>query len=159
ALTGTQGVLASFGRAVKTPEDARAAYNASRDAVVARFKRLAEAGGETYAGKPPTIIIPVDQCEEFFSADNSEAARALDLLCDAVQLDGDALVIATIRSDSFERLQMERRLARLPRSPFDLASLAPSGFKEVVEGPARLADPPLVVDAALTEQLLQDLDA
>src|SRR5207342_1318670 len=64
----------------------------------------------------------------------------------------------TIRSDSYASLQAERYLAEVPRLPFDLPSLSLAAFKQVIEGPGRLAQPPIVFEPALTERLVADLD-
>ena len=68
------------------------------------------------------------------------------------------LVVVTIRSDSFAALQAETSLSAIPRLPFDLPALPLASFKEVIEGPGRLAQPPIRVEEALTAQLVSDLD-
>ena len=57
--------------------------------------------------KPPTLILAIDQAEELFHAEGAEEARTfLDLLRELAAKDNPALIVLfTIRSDSYERLQ------------------------------------------------------
>ncbi|HLY53919.1 MAG TPA: TIR domain-containing protein [Stellaceae bacterium] len=159
ALTGVDGLAAALARdpaGLNGPEDVAAALAALRRPAMDRLARVAGDGQHPQA---PTIVLMVDQAEELFAAENSEAAPALDLLAAAVRADPDTIIVATIRSESFARLQSEPRLAEIPRLPFDLTPIPSGAFKEIIEGPARLADPPLAVEPALTDRLLEDLDA
>ncbi len=126
--------------------------------MVDRLTRYAQAGRETYTARPPTLILPIDQAEELFSADQKEADAAFAGLAAAFAADENVLAIVTIRSDGFAALQAERTLAGIPRLPFDLPALSPASFKEVVEGPGRLAQPSIRIEPALTLQLVADLD-
>ena len=102
-------------------------------------------------------MIPIDQSEELFAAENIDAARTLELLVKAVLADGNAIIVATIRSDAFARMQEAPPLLDILALPFSLAAMPHGSFKEVIEGPARLANPPLTIEPALSEQLLNDL--
>lgn len=160
ALTGPDGLL----RALGVNADADASTIATRLAalrapVVEEFRRRAAAAEETYLTKPPSIVLPIDQAEEFFAAEHAEAAQALDLLATAFASDPGLLALVTIRTDSFEQLQGEQRLAGIPRLPFDLPRLSTAAFKDVIEGPGRLARPPISIEPALTDRLVADLDA
>ena len=115
--------------------------------------------------RDPVIVLAVDQAEELFQADGAaDAARFLEILASAlVPAEGAParriLAIATIRSDRFELLQSEPRLASVRRDLFDLPPMPASEFKSVIEGPAhRVGDAGsrLDVDPALTEQLIVD---
>ena len=162
ALSGTYGMAASLScdpAGLKDLPDFVALFARLRAPVVERFRRVAENGGERYATRPPTIVIPIDQAEELFAAENSEAGHAFELLAGAVRADPDTIIVATIRSDAFEKLQDEPRLGDVQLLPFGLARLPHGAFKEVIEGPARLANPKFAIEAALTERLLGDLEA
>jgi len=135
------------------------AFAELRRPVVERLMRNAEAARETYSGKPPTIVLPIDQAEELFGAENAERDAFCSLLAEALAQDGNAIVVATIRSDSYEPLQTEPRLAGAGQLLFNLPPIAAGAMKEIIEGPARLAKPPLTVEPALTQALLTDLDA
>jgi len=124
-----------------------------------RLKRFADRALESHAARPPTIVIALDQAEELFIAENAEASGVLDLLAGSVQADANAIIIATIRSDAFAKLQGEPRLAEIPLLPFSLPPIPLGAFKDVIEGPARLANPPIAVEPALSDRLLQDLAA
>ena len=64
-----------------------------------------------------------------------------------------------IRSDSFERFQIEPSVQRIQSRLFNLPPISPSEFKSVIEGPAArstAAGTKLVLEPALTERLLQE---
>jgi hypothetical protein len=112
----------------------------------------------------PVIVLPLDQAEELFNADGAaEAAVFLDLLDGALAAEGAQarrlIVVATMRSDRYELMQAEPRLAGLKRELFDLAPIPPAEFKSVIEGPARrvvAAGGSLAIEPALTERLVAD---
>jgi WD40 repeat protein len=162
ALSGANGLAAALGCDASGLNDARGVADALerlRRPVVERLKRFAESADETYAAQPPTIVIPFDQAEELFAAENTEAPHALELLAAAIGADANTVIVATIRTDMFSRIQEDPRLVDVQRVPFDLSPMPHGVFKEVIEGPARLANPPLTIEPALTEQLLKDLAA
>ncbi len=163
AISGAQGLAASVSAALarsatlSSAADLAQAFSDLRKPVMERFARNAVAARETYVAKPPTIIIPLDQAEELFGADNAERAKFCDIVSGAIAQDGNALLIATIRSDSYEALQ--NGLMPESQNTFSLPAIGAGSFKEIIEGPARLAKPALTVEPALTQQLLADLDA
>ncbi|MGV9743924.1 nSTAND1 domain-containing NTPase [Rhodococcus zopfii] len=111
----------------------------------------------------PTLILPVDQAEELFSADaGQQAARFLELVPRLADHDGNGepplIVVATIRSDRYEALQTARALADVRTVPFaELKPLPRTEFKEVIRGPAQRsteAGRPLTIEPALVDRLL-----
>lgn len=159
ALTGAQGLLKALGLAATPAAPDLAAHLAAlRDEVVDRLSRHAAAARDTYQGRPPTLVLPVDQAEELFAGENPEAGAAFELLQAAIVADGNLVAVLTIRSESFSKLQNEPTLAAIPRQPFDLPRLTAGAFKEVIEAPGRLARPPIAFDPGLTERLLAGLD-
>ncbi|HEY3778613.1 MAG TPA: TIR domain-containing protein [Rhizomicrobium sp.] len=162
SLTGERGLAASLSYArgrLNGKDDILAAFAECRERATARLRRFAECAGENYLPMSPTVVIPIDQAEELFVAENTESALMMEWLSAAVIEDSNAVVLATIRSDSFERLQSESHFAQLPVLPFSLAAIPRGAFKDVIECPARLANPPMTIDPALTERLLEDLAA
>ncbi|MBV9991176.1 MAG: TIR domain-containing protein [Alphaproteobacteria bacterium] len=162
ALTGKMGLAASVSShpsRLSNPSDLAEALERLRIAKVAHLSRFAANAGDGAIVQPPTIVIAIDQAEELFAAENAEAARMLDLLSGAVRADGNVIVVATIRSNAYAKLQAEPRLVDIAQQPFSLPPIPLGAFKEVIEGPARLADPPLAIDPALSDRLLQDLAA
>ncbi len=108
---------------------------------------------------PPTIILPIDQAEELFATNadtDTEAATAIALLAEIVARDPNLLIIATIRSDSYNLLQNDQQLEAIPKLPFDLPKMSPASLKEIIEGPCKLPTVTLTIDADLTEQLIHD---
>jgi WD40 repeat protein len=115
------------------------------------------------ASSHPVIVLCIDQAEELFNVDGATEARDfLDFLA-AILVTGQSsprvIVIATIRSDRYELLQAEPRLAAVKQDLFNLPPLPALEFKSVIEGPARRmieAGGRLEIDPALTEQLIAD---
>lgn len=153
ALSGDTGLLKSLGLTVA--ESGKSQLSAKQEAVIARLGAL----GVADAGErpPPALVLPLDQTEELFSADNESAAEALEVLLASLADKPDLLVVATIRSDSLGALQADARIAS-QLNLFNLPALPPSAFKEVIEGPAALARPSIRIEPALTERLIEDLD-
>jgi len=109
------------------------------------------------SGKSPTIIVPVDQGEELFNEEGrQEAGRFMDLICAASAHDPGVIVVIAMRSDSFQHLQNERSLASVRKALLDLPSLPVGAMRVVIEGPARVAKPPIKLDPDLVDALLED---
>lgn len=158
ALTGPQGLAAAFGATNGTPTNGAAlaaAFAALRAPVEQRLASRARAAGESIM-RSPTIVLAIDQAEELFGQDNAEAAKFREIVEDAIAADGNAIAITTIRSDAYSSLQN----AWMPESQFtfSLPVITAGSFKEIIEGPARLARPPLNIEPALTQNLLSDLE-
>ncbi len=122
---------------------------------------------------PPTILIGIDQAEELFGKEGGdEAGQLLESIGkligkadreppSAVGPSPRVMVIAAIRSDSYERLQTAAALTGIRQTPFNLPPLAPAEYKMVIEGPAARATAAgrkLTIEPALTEQLLRDAE-
>ena len=120
---------------------------------------------------PPTVVIPIDQGEELFATDGrTEAAELLARLAETLApLEGvdaeaiasrrRALAVVAMRSDSYERLQTEAKLARVEPFLFSLAPIERPEFRSVIEGPAARATAAgsrLTIEPHLTERLLED---
>src|SRR5262249_23276684 len=118
-------------------------------------------------------VIPIDQGEEFFGTEGrTEAEHVLCLLAgalvpsagqdaEAIAARQRALAIIAIRSDSYERLQTEPRLAGVKQHLFSLPPIPHSDFRAVIEGPAERstrAGRKLTVAPVLTDRLLSDAE-
>ncbi|MEO0668231.1 MAG: TIR domain-containing protein [Pseudomonadota bacterium] len=142
-----------------------------RLSAIAEFHHVPTVPGET-EGRPPAILIPIDQAEELFQADGAdESERFLSLLRhlteeDRVAEPGNAplrvIVLFTIRTDAYVPLQTAPAFAELRQTVFSLAPMPRGAFKSVIEGPAnRLAaseSRSLRIEPALTEALLADIE-
>jgi WD40 repeat protein len=127
---------------------------------LAALREIAQGSGLSGESSPrPTIILAVDQGEELFNEDGrEEAARFIEMLSRTLKADPLALVLVTIRSDSFPRLQTEPQLADLSKDTFTLDMMLEGSYRAVIEGPARLVQPtPLKIDPQLTDALLEDI--
>jgi len=122
-------------------------------------RTLARATG----AKPPTVVLPVDQAEELFDSDGlAEGAAMLGLARYLAIEDRPAtIVLFTIRSDSYERLQKARALEGLRQQALALSPMPRGAYQMVIEGPAaRLNETSrkLVIQPGLTQRLLQDIE-
>jgi WD40 repeat protein len=116
-------------------------------------------------GAAPTLVLPIDQGEELFSADaGPEATTCLTLLGSLLQAGamGELPLIAatTIRADRYESLQNAPELLGVHTREFgDLKPMPVTEYKDVITGPARRATAAglrLNLDAALVARLLAD---
>ncbi len=115
--------------------------------------------------QPPTIVLPLDQAEELFTAEaGGEAAGLLALIRD-LALGGDGqdglpfIVAATIRTDRYEVMQTAPALAGLQTRQFDLRPMDATQFHSVITGPAQRSTDggrPLYLDEDLVRRLLAD---
>ena len=114
---------------------------------------------------PPTLILPLDQAEELFSADAGAQAAELMSLIRRLTVRTDLqplnlIVVATIRTDRYEVMQTHPELAGVETRVFDdLKPMPPTQFKEVITGPAARASEGgrrLTISPDLVESLLVD---
>ena len=177
AISGATGLAASVEKAFREAASARTRADIR--------KQLEQPGGldrllvELLALRPavgpdepkPTVVMAIDQGEELLLEEGrSEAeillARLAETLAppegegaEAIAARRRALVVVAIRSDSYERLQTEPKLAGVKPALFSLPPIERAEFKSAVEGPANRATAAgrkLEIDPCLTERLLQD---
>ncbi|MGH3971585.1 MAG: WD40 repeat domain-containing protein, partial [Mycobacterium sp.] len=108
----------------------------------AAAERLADAEQQ---GGAPTLVLPLDQAEELFSADaGPQAEQFLSLLAELVGRvnagEPGLIVAATIRTDRYEVMQNHPALAEVGTVLFDeLKPMPATQFNEVITGPAARA--------------------
>ncbi len=154
ALSGEAGLVRCLEEAAKahglgkSRADIRSAVAAGAGAVAALLDALAvkaavpDLDADT-AGKPPRVVLAVDQGEELFLSEGAEEATAfLALIHDlAAGERANLIVLFTIRSDAFEQLQTAPALDGLSLQTFSLPPMPRGAYQTVIEGPAqRLAD-------------------
>ena len=174
AISGETGLLSSLESAFSAAKIpiARADLRAVVQAGAAKLKLLLQAlvekatpsapDAET-AGKPPTLILSIDQAEELFLAEAHQAQPFLVLLRDLLNDDAAAVIaVFTIRSDNYERLQLAPELEGIHQDTFSLPPMPKGSYAEVIKGPARRLDGTenaLDIEDALVNALLTDIDA
>ena len=129
----------------------------------AAAQQMPDAGPDAPA---PTLVLPLDQAEELFTADaGPEAAAFLELIAELAQPDADGqrlglIVAGTIRTDRYEVMQTAPQLAGLTSGVFDdLKPMPDNQFREVITGPANRASAAgrkLSIAPDLVNQLLDD---
>ena len=166
AMTGDSGLKASLGKVLQNrsgnldPLDHRGIAAALAQAAAAARDRLQAAtrlSDDEPVRRPPTIVLPVDQLEEFLSGAPDESTQALGLIGALMSSEADVVVVATVRSDAYSELQLDDQFAALPRTLFELQPLSIASYRLVIEGPASLARPPLEVAPEVTDKILADL--
>ena len=124
----------------------------------AALRDIAQSGASSDNAAPPTIIFALDQGEELFSEEGrDEAKRFIEILTKILIADPRTLAILVTRSDAFPLVQGEPGLAALPKDTFTLDMMLEGSYRDVIEGPARLVEPPLRIDPLLTDALLEDI--
>ncbi|HEX3289306.1 MAG TPA: TIR domain-containing protein [Mycobacterium sp.] len=127
--------------------------------------RLPDPVNDNEKPAPPTLILPVDQAEELFSADAGEQGAQLlsmiRLLTTHTAFQPlNLIAVATIRTDRYEVMQTHPELIGVDATVFDgLKPMPPTQFKEVIAGPAARASEGgrrLSVSPDLVERLLDD---
>jgi len=125
--------------------------------------RVAAAG---HQGAVPTLVLPLDQAEELFSADaGPEAEQFLVLIADLMRRLNTGskvglIVAATIRTDRYEAMQNHPALDGIGTELFSELKPMPSGhFSQVITGPAGRASSAghrLTIAPDLVNRLLED---
>jgi formylglycine-generating enzyme required for sulfatase activity len=175
AISGEAGLVRALESAMQaqdlmpTRAEIRTAIEGGAPALLLLLSKLVDgARPPCLAGEPerksPTLVLPIDQGEELFLAEGAAEAEPLlalmpDLLTAAVP---GIIVIFTIRSDSYERLQSARVLEGISPQTLSLPPLPQGAYQAVIEGPAeRLKESPraLKIAPALTQALLADIEA
>ena len=175
ALTGETGLVrcldAAFQaqRAHRARAEMKAAIDGGSQTLMPLLASLAERARppslpDMPAPKPPALVLSIDQGEELFLAEGAEEAeKFLALLKDlSTAAAPDVIILVTIRSDSYERLQMAKALEGVKQDAMSLPPLPRGSYADVIEGPARrLKDTPraLKIEPALTLALLTDIEA
>jgi hypothetical protein len=120
-------------------------------------------GGDDVSAEAPMLVLAIDQGEELFGAEGmAESTTFLDLLRDLLTDDTlPLLVLVTIRSDAYDQLQTAPALEGVVQQTLSLTPMPRGAYQAVIEGPAarlRETDRPLVIEPALTQALLADID-
>ncbi len=175
ALTGETGLVRSLDAAFQAQEAHRAR---------AEMKAAVEGGAQTLlplltslverarppslpdmpAPKPPALVMSIDQGEELFLTEGAEEAERFLVLLKEVSTSAapNIIILVTIRSDSYERLQMAKALEGVKQEAMSLPPVPHGSYADIIEGPARrLKDTPraLKIEPALTQALLTDIEA
>jgi WD40 repeat protein len=122
--------------------------------LLAALREIAQPSDDAAA---PMTLLAIDQGEELFNEEGQDEAKSfVEILTRMLAADPRTLAILVLRSDSFPILQRNSNLAALPKDAFTLDMMLGGSYRAVIEGPARLVDPPLKIDPLLTDALLED---
>ncbi len=171
AIEGGEGLLAAledvhrrFGiRASRADLRDRAATPQLFVALLAEMRQAAARRALISEPPDPLPVLCLDQGEEVFAADAApESDRFLELVRAAIEEDA-ALLLVTIRSDSYGRMQGEKSLAGIDQVPLSLGPVAQGEIGHVIRGPAeilrRKAGPSApAFDAAVVARLQAEIE-
>ncbi|MFO1101420.1 MAG: toll/interleukin-1 receptor domain-containing protein [Methylocystis sp.] len=112
---------------------------------------------------PPSLVLSIDQGEELFLAEGAEEARFFLVLLKELAITGapNIIILFTIRSDSYERLQTAKELEGVRQEAFPLPPMPRGAFQTIIEGPVQRLQSSkrkLTLDPALTARLLSDIE-
>ena len=110
--------------------------------------------------KPPTLVLAIDQGEEFFLTESfEESGQLFALLQELTAADDPALlVLITIRSDAFGQLQNTPLLEKVSPEMQSLPPMPLTNYRDVIKNPAARRHPkPLEIEPRLIEALLSDI--
>ena len=162
AISGDTGLMRALEiacrpRMSRTRAAIRAAV-ANPAALGALLTELAQA--HEVDGAAPVLVLPFDQGEELFLPEGAEEAGALlDLLRGLLLAEQPGMmVLVTIRSNSYERLQLAPALEGVRQETLSLPPMPRGAYQSVIEGPAARAHS-LKIDPALTQALLTDIES
>jgi hypothetical protein len=172
-LTGDTGLVRSLDAAFqaqgsrRTRAEVKAVIDGGAQTLLPLLITLAEnarppALSDMLAQKPPALVLSIDQGEELFLAEGAEEAeKFLSLLKDLLTAPApDVIILVTIRSDSYKRLQMAKPLEGVKQDTMSLPPVPQGSYADIIEGPVgRLKDTPraLKIEPALTQALLTDI--
>ncbi len=110
------------------------------------------------------MILSIDQAEELFGADGAaEADSFLGLVRDLAANAAPALIVLfTIRSDNYERLQTASALQGLRQHTLSLAPMPHGAYADVIKGSAQQlkgSNRALTIEEPLVDALLADIEA
>jgi hypothetical protein len=119
---------------------------------------------EMTAPKLPALVMSIDQGEELFVAEGAKQAEEFLSLLKVIAMaeEPKIIVLVTIRSDSYERLQMSKALEGVDQKTLSLPPVPHGSYVDIIEGPARRlkdTERALKIEPALTEALLTDIEA
>ncbi|MEO0600886.1 MAG: TIR domain-containing protein, partial [Myxococcota bacterium] len=147
AIDGTDGLLHALAAVrvrfgLPIDQHALTAAVASRDGFLAELALLREAAAERALLEPdaprPRIVWPLDQAEELFLADaGPDANQLLVRLRESVEA-GHAVVLATIRSDSYAKMQHAPAFEGLRQDTFSLLPVPAGEVARVIRAPAQV---------------------
>ena len=176
-ITGSTGLVASLETAFRDRKIARTRAEIrtivrSPGGLVQLISELQTLARKPFGPDSPlaTVLLPIDQGEELFVSEGREENDALLAMLGGAltapthggpQDAGRLITVIAIRSDSYDRLQSDPRLAATVHVPFNLSPIARAEFKAIITGPAdraAAAGQRLRIDPALTERLLQDAE-
>jgi len=173
-ISGEAGIVTAIEAAYRvkgipqTRAAVRAAVDQGADGLRPLLQRLVHTStpATTEAGAdqpPPTLILPIDQAEElFFAEGQDEAERLLVMLRNLLIADTPALIaLVTIRSDTYEHLQLSQELRDVSQQTLSLPPLPKGAYSEVIKGPTKRLEGTqreLKIDDNLVQELLTDIE-
>jgi len=117
---------------------------------------------ESSASKP-VIVMAIDQAEELFVGEaGAESQVFLELMRDLAREDQPGiLIVFTIRSDSYDRLETAKAFEGMRQQALPLLPMPRGAYQTVIEGPVarlRVANRAFEIEPRLTQRLLEEIE-
>ncbi|MBG0802203.1 SUMF1/EgtB/PvdO family nonheme iron enzyme [Methylocystis sp. H4A] len=138
----------------------------SADGFVSLLRELRQVAAKRALLTEPPFPLPViclDQGEELFASDEGKESERLLLLARAASEADEALILITIRSDAYSRMQTAKAFAGIDQVPISLGPMPQGELASIIREPAEILrrkvgpDAP-VFDAAVVERLQAELE-
>jgi formylglycine-generating enzyme required for sulfatase activity len=136
----------------------------SEDEFIKFLRELRQAAAKRALLSEPPFPLPViclDQCEEIFGGEVAPESERMVRLVRAASESGEALILATIRSDAYSGMQNAKALTGVDQVPLSLGPVPQGEIGRIISEPAEILrrkagpDAP-VFDAPLVEKLQVD---
>ncbi len=119
------------------------------------LEQLQSAAGKSLSrDRLPKLIFCLDQCEELYTLESDECNEFRKLFGQLLSEMESLLAVTTIRTNSYPLLQTDKFLDASLHAPFNLGPMKSWQYKDVIEGPAKVAD--VTVEPALVDAMLED---
>ncbi len=164
AIEGDEGLLQVLAMAYKdigeprNPADIREALR-QEDSFVSLITDLrTSAASRAASNELPLVILSIDQTEELFAADGADATHFLQLTRKGMDA-GALLVLATIRSDAFEKLQNAKVFAGLHKDTISLEAVPEGEIAGIIREPALRLRAMVPKAPAFSEEVVVELQS
>ena len=135
----------------------------SSSASCANCGKLRQNGRSCPSRRSPLPVICLDQGEEFFGGEAGEESEQLLRLARAASEADEALILTTIRSDAYGRMQNSKAFTGIDQVPLSLGPVPQGEIARIIREPAEILrgkvgpDAPLF-DAAVVEKLQTEIE-
>lgn len=129
---------------------------------VAVFQRLLKAARQTSGASPEatlTLILPIDQAEDFISLDSEALKVFRDRIGQVLDLVPEIVVLSCSRADKLAELQALSPFSGRSELELKLQPIPREYLSEIIGSMAQAAEPPIAIEPGLLASMLSDIDS